>query len=141
MPQADPHKRITRLLVDWDSGEDVWKNLLSYSSEKNAHRVMGDPKALHLCPHPSQPKATCRDEDNCRAKASCLAAAGTQSPPRAHRDWLLGLGFALAKPKAPHACLLASAGHYHGTLPTHQESSFPWSWRDAKDLHLFNLKT
>lgn len=85
---------------------------------------MGDPKAPHLCPHPSQPKATCRDEDNCGAKSSGLAGAGTQNPPWAHRDELLGLDFALGKPKPPHACLLASAGHYHGTLPAHQESSF-----------------
>lgn len=141
MPQADPHKRITRLLVDWDSREDVWKNLLSYPSERNAHRVMGEPKAPHLCLHPSQPKATSRDEDKCRAKSSDLAAAGTRSPQRAHRDGLLGLDFALGEPKPPHACLLASTGHYHGTLPSHQESSFPWSWRDPKGLHLFNLKT
>lgn len=133
MPQADPHKRITRLLVDWDSGEDVWKNLLSYPSKRNAHRVRGDPMVPISVPIPLSQRPP--------AKTSVLAAAGTQSPPRAHRDELLGLDFARGEPKPPHACLLASAGHCHGMLPIHQESSFPWSWRDPKALHSFNLKT
>lgn len=34
--QADPRKRITGLLVDWERGEDGWRNLLSHPSGREA---------------------------------------------------------------------------------------------------------
>lgn len=93
-------------------------------------------------PHPSQPKATGRDEDNHGVKTPGQAAAGTWSPGWAHRGDLPGSGSAPGKPKPPpHP---QPGQHWpptvgHGQLT--RESSFPQSWRDPKVLHLFNLKT
>lgn len=52
-------------------------------------------------PHPSQPKATGRDEDNHGVKTPGQAAAGTWSPGWAHRGDLPGSGSAPGKPKPP----------------------------------------
>lgn len=43
--QADPRKRITGLLADWDriGGGDVWRNLLSHPSGRDARRPQREP--------------------------------------------------------------------------------------------------
>lgn len=47
--QADPRKRITGLLTDWDCGEDVWRNLLSLPSGREARGPQWVPSHTQSC--------------------------------------------------------------------------------------------